>query len=146
LYKPSEIKTYIDNLTIDGTNCTLQQTQLQKWLYLEKLVQRELELELTSSCPPSTIRNYYQVTAYFNYEYFSRVLTNCQLNDLAKVNFSTMDTPNSLVYYLSIYGLLAVPELGIPDRQLEDLRARTYFYVTTIRSVLIKFLEDAAFA
>lgn len=115
-------------------------TGLEKWLYLEKLVEQEMLNTLNNRVKANQIRNYFQLTTYFNYQ-----LTR-DYPELGRMLLETKlvlkEKENSLNYWLSSFALLQIPNLGIADRDINLLEEKCRYYVTEIRPKLHQLIQQ----
>lgn len=132
--KTCEIDKFFDRLDLPTT--------LSKWLYLERLTQDEMLIMLEREPSPTLIRSYFQLTSYFNYCIMTKHLDSKQLARLSTIRIEINNEMHPLVYWLSLYALLQVPDLGIADRDLAELKERTIYYILYVRPVLLNFMSD----
>jgi hypothetical protein len=121
--KISEIDSYLKTLDLP--------TKIEKWIYLEKLVEQGIINALNNQIKAEQIRNYFQLTCYFNYR-----LTKDHPDLGSKLLATELvlgDSTHSLCYWLSSFALLQVPNLAIPDRDLSLLIQKCRYYVEEIR-------------
>jgi hypothetical protein len=121
--KISEIDKYLKTLDLP--------TELEKWIYLEKLVEQGIINALNNQIKAEQIRNYFQLTCYFNYRLtkdYSEL--GCKL---LATELTLGSKTDNLCYWLSSFALLQVPNLAIADRDLELLAQKCRYYVEEIR-------------
>jgi hypothetical protein len=130
--KISEIEKFLAELNLPS--------ELAKQLYLEQLLENSISQQLATAKCAATIRNYFQVTAYLNLKAFtvsSQLVENCRSYQLVH-----RGQEKTLLHILSVHSLLQIPELGIPDHELEKLSAVCEDYISNIRPLFLEQLAE----
>lgn len=130
--KISKIDNYLKTLNLP--------TELEKWMYLEKLVEQGMLNTLTGPVKAEQIRNYFQLTTYFNYRLIRDYPTLGKR--LLELEVTLRGKTNSLSYWLSSFALLQIPNLGIADRDIMLLAQKCSYYVEEIRPEFHRVIEQ----